>query len=98
MSTKNINRLQEQLEALKRKLSEEKRKIDTRKKILVGSAFLKAVEEQKIKPEVMTSLLNQYIKKPHDREILGLTEINNNSDNTYNHSNNEHQTEYQNHY
>ena len=87
MTTK-IAKLEEQLESIRRKLQDEKRKIDTRKKILVGSAFLKAVEEQKIKPEVMTSLLNQYIKNKHDRELLGLSKITTNESDAYNHPEN----------
>lgn len=95
MSTKTINKLEEQLQILKRKLNDERKKLELRKKLLVGTAFLKAVEDNKIKPEVMSSMLNQYIKRPQDREIVGLIGIPEKSESNNNQVNGQQNSEHQ---
>ena len=95
MSTKTINKLEEQLQILKRKLNDERKKLELRKKLLVGTAFLKAVEDNKIKPELMSSMLNQYIKRPQDREIVGLIGIPEKSESNNNQVNGQQNSEHQ---
>lgn len=95
--SQKIEKLQEQLNRIKSQLAEEKKKEDTRRKILLGTAFTKAIEDKVIKPEYVTQVLNKYLVSKSDREFMGLKalpenrHIQNNAQE--NHHNNGHQSQ-----
>ena len=72
---KNLARLKERLNKLQSLVKETERKADTRRKILVGIALLKAVETKAIKPEYLTQLLDKFTTSKGDREFLGLAPL-----------------------
>ena len=81
--TTNIARLQEKADKALRELKEANRKLDTRKKIILGSCVLSAVKQGFLNEEWMTKLLHKFVTSKSDREVFGLpplqAETNNNS-------------------
>ena len=65
-----------QIQVLKAKESVKKRKLDTRKKILLGGIIMKLLREQKPitlnTQSDLLSLLDQHLKRNTDRELFGL--------------------------
>ena len=61
--------LQEKKTALQ---NERDRKLETRKRILIGAATLKMIELGLISETEFTSFLNRFLDRPHDRKIFGL--------------------------
>ena len=60
------------IQAQQAKLSETKRKRDTRRKILIGAAVLKAVEQGNVPEEELRQLLETFVTVARDREFLDL--------------------------
>ena len=81
MSTAHIARLRERAEKARRELNEANRKLDTRKKIILGSCILSAVKDGFLHNEWVTKLLNKYVTRQSDREIFDLPPLQADSDN-----------------
>ena len=74
-----IEKLKKKQESLKARIQlienrekAKERKLDTRKKILVGSYFIEKYSEDK-KEEELTKLMNQYLTRQSDRKVFGLS-------------------------
>jgi hypothetical protein len=61
-----------EIQAQKTKLSETERKRDTRRKILIGAAVLKAVDQGNVPEEELRQILETFVTVARDREFLGL--------------------------
>lgn len=72
MGHSQLQKLEKQREALSKRIAEEKRKVNGRRKYLIGEAFEKAVADGKIGADVIQRLTSHYIKNKADRELLGL--------------------------
>ncbi|KQD00003.1 hypothetical protein [Acinetobacter soli] len=55
----------------KKKLSEQQRKDDTRRKILLGSYLLKKMENEITKEKILADL-NEYLTEDRDKQLFGL--------------------------
>ena len=55
----------------KKKISDQQRKEDTRRKILLGSLMLKKMEDE-IENQKILSELNEYLKEKRDRDLFNL--------------------------
>ena len=55
----------------KKKVSDQQRKDDTRRKILLGSLMLKKMENEPEKQKILFEL-NQYLKEERDRKLFNL--------------------------
>ena len=61
-----------QIQALKARDSEEERKRDTRRKILIGGVVLSKVKRGEWGKEKLNALLDNELKANRDRELFGL--------------------------
>ena len=59
------------LEREKKKISDQQRKEDTRRKILLGSYLLKKMEDETGKTKILAEL-NEYLTEDRDRKLFGL--------------------------
>jgi hypothetical protein len=65
--------LAEQLKQAKAAEEQQKRKDDTRRKILVGSIVLELVEQGKLlKQDTLNKVLDEYLKRDNDRRLFNL--------------------------
>ena len=55
----------------KKKISDQQRKDDTRRKILLGSYLLKKMEDEAEKQQILSEL-NEYLKEKRDRDLFNL--------------------------
>lgn len=55
----------------KKKITEQQRKEDTRRKILLGSMLLKDMENEEKKTKILADL-NEYLTEDRDRKLFGL--------------------------
>lgn len=69
---KTLQQLEAELEQLQAKVNEERRRTDTRRKILLGIAVQAAVEDGQISADQIHQLLDRYITRKSDRRFLGL--------------------------
>lgn len=67
-----INRLDQEKAALRHQISKEKRQGDAKRKILYGIAALSLAEQDSAILERLHAYLDRTVKRPNDREILGL--------------------------
>lgn len=79
--TNNIDKLKKQKDQITARLqraenlqAQQKRKNETRIKILVGATVLNAVESGEVKKERLTELLDKYLTTQRDRKLFNLTE------------------------
>ena len=79
MTTTRIEQLQKKRDQLNARLTTERaklqkqiRKDETRRKVLVGAAVLKAVEAGEIKQEQLEAILNRYLARENDRKFMEL--------------------------
>lgn len=83
MTDKNkIDKIQQRIEQLKEQLKKEKakenarqRKIDTRKKILLGAMLMHWVETEEFKEADLLKGLDKFLTRNIDRALFGLPEI-----------------------
>ena len=70
-----LNQLKAQKQAIeareKKKATEQQRKDDTRRKILLGSYLLKKMENEANKEKILTEL-NEYLTEDRDRKLFDL--------------------------
>jgi len=64
--------LKAQIQAIKARESEDERKRDTRRKILIGGVVLSKVKRGDWTNEKLQALLNNELKADRDRELFGL--------------------------
>ena len=64
--------LEIKLKALKTQQRREERKKDARRKILVGSALVAAVEAGRVSEALFGQIIDEFVTKEKDREFLGL--------------------------
>ena len=76
-----LNQLKAQKQAIeareKKKATEQQRKDDTRRKILLGSYLLKKMENEANKEKILTEL-HEYLTEDRDRLLFDLQPLNNN--------------------
>lgn len=58
----------------KKRIAEQQRKEDTRKKILLGAYLLKKMEESEANRQRILADLDEYLIEPRDRALFGLSE------------------------
>lgn len=64
--------LKARIQLIENREKAKERKIDTRKKILVGSYFIEKYSEDK-KEKELTKLMSQYLTRESDRKVFGLS-------------------------
>lgn len=64
-----------QIQSLKAREQAQKRKDDTRRKVLVGSVVMKLVKEGKITASYFNQWMDEGLTKEKDRELLGLAPL-----------------------
>ena len=62
--------LKAQLQLIQQQASQEKRKLDTRRKILLGSLTLHLLDTGKLDQQVIVQALDQFLTKPSDRLVF----------------------------
>ena len=68
--TKKLN---SQIRSIEARASESDRKIDTRKKILLGAMVMNLIENKKLSEGQVNQWLSDYLSKDRDRVLFGLT-------------------------
>ena len=66
-----IKALNENLKRLNATKKERERKVETRKKILIGALYLKQMEKDENYKKGLLEMLEKILKAPRDREIFG---------------------------
>ena len=73
-----LNQLKAQKQAIeareKKKISEQQRKEETRKKILIGSMMLKKMEDEAEKIKILAEL-NKYLTEDRDRKLFNMLPV-----------------------
>lgn len=57
----------------KKRIAEQQRKEDTRKKILLGAYLLKKMGESEVNNQRILAELDEYLVEPRDRALFGLS-------------------------
>ena len=70
--TEKRNQIDAQIQALKAQEVAQKRKDDTRKKILIGGVVLKMLKAKDLKQEWLDGILNKHLDSERDRALFGL--------------------------
>ena len=72
-----LKQLKAQKQALeakeKKRIAEQQRKEDTRKKILLGAYLLKKMGESEVNTQRILAELDEYLVEPRDRALFGLS-------------------------
>ena len=79
MGQSQLQKLEKQREALTKKITEQKRKIEYRRRYLLGMVIEKAIADKRINPQYLKEYAKVYIKKKADRELLDIPPIENKS-------------------
>jgi len=70
--TKRREELNAQIQILKAKENQKKRKEDTKRKILIGGVVMKMLKTGEMPQERLSQLLDKHLEKKADREIFNL--------------------------
>ena len=70
--TEKRRQIDAQIQALKTQEQAQKRKDDTRKKILIGGVVLKMLKAKDLKQEWLDGVLNKHLDSERDRALFGL--------------------------
>ena len=70
--TAKRDQLNAQIQALRAREQAQKRKDDTRRKVLIGSVFLKMIKAGEMKQEQLDRILDKHLEKERDRALFGL--------------------------
>ena len=62
--------IENRIKQIQTKQNSQKRKLDTRRKILFGIMFEKLVVEGQIKDQTITQLINEHLKTDRDRDLV----------------------------
>lgn len=68
--TKRKQKIANQIKQIQSKEGADKRKLDTRRKILLGAIFEKLIIEQKIQTNDVNEWLKEYLTRNRDRELF----------------------------
>lgn len=69
---KKRDEINAQIQNLKAKESKEERKLDTRRKVIIGSAVMDLVKNGQWTDDQLKELLDPYLTKSQDRSLFGL--------------------------
>ena len=69
-----IAQLEAKLQREKQALKEQKRKEDTRRKIVIGGAIEAAIADGVLSREKLIAVIDRYVNAERDRKLLGLQE------------------------
>ena len=72
MGLSQLEKLEKQREALSKKIAEEKRKVDSRRRYLLGMVVEKAIADKRMNPQYIKGYAEAYVKNKTDRELLEL--------------------------
>ena len=72
--TEKRNQINAQIQAIKYREQTQKRKDDTRRKILIGSVMLKMVQSGEMPKERLAEKLDKHLTKPNERQLFDLSE------------------------
>jgi len=72
--TKKRQQLNVQIQTLKSKESLQKRKEDTKRKVLIGGVVMKILKTGEMPQERLEHLLDKHLERPSDRVLFGLSE------------------------
>ena len=70
--TAKRDQLNAQIQAIRAREQAQKRKDDTRRKVLIGSVFLKMIKAGEMKQEQLDRILDKHLEKERDRSLFGL--------------------------
>ena len=70
--TAKRDQLNAQIQAIRAREQAQKRKDDTRRKVLIGSVFLKMIKDGEMKQEQLDRILDKHLDKTRDRLLFGL--------------------------
>ena len=70
--TAKRDQLNAQIQAIRAREQAQKRKDDTRRKVLIGSVFLKLIKDGEMKQEQLDRILDKHLDKERDRSLFGL--------------------------
>ena len=70
--TAKRDQLNAQIQAIRAREQAQKRKDDTRRKVLIGSVFLKMIKDGEMKQEQLDRILDKHLEKERDRALFGL--------------------------
>lgn len=80
--TDRLSRLQQQREALdhkirseQKKLKDQERRDDTRRKVVAGAIALAHMEKDEQFKEYFSKILDRFVERPQDRILFGFMEI-----------------------
>ena len=76
--TEKRDQLNAQIQAIKAKEQAQKRKDDTRRKVLIGGVIMKRVKDGKMPYADLKSLLNEELTKDNDRALFELEKLHEN--------------------
>jgi len=71
--TEKRNQINAQIQALKSREQAQKRKDDTRRKILIGGVVLKMVKSGEMPETRLAEILDKHLTKPTERKLFDLT-------------------------
>jgi len=72
--TKKRQQLNAQIQAIKSKEAIQKRKEDTRRKVLIGGVVMKLLRTGEMPQDRITKMLDKHLEKDADRALFGLPE------------------------
>jgi hypothetical protein len=67
---KERKQIENRIKQIQAKKNSQRRKLDTRRKILFGVMFEKLVIEGRIKDETIAQLINEHLKTDRDRDLI----------------------------
>ena len=70
--TAKRDQLNAQIQAIRAREQAHKRKDDTRRKVLIGSVFLKMIKTGEMQQEQLDRILDKHLDKERDRALFGL--------------------------
>lgn len=70
--TKRRDQLNAQIQALRAREQVQKRKDDTRRKVLIGGVVLKMLKTGEMPQERLTAILDQHLEREQDRALFEL--------------------------
>lgn len=74
--TSKRDQLNAQIQAIRAKEQSQKRKDDTRRKVLIGSVMLKLIKSGEMEADKLTALLDRHLDSERDRQLFGLASRN----------------------
>ena len=70
--TEKRDQINARIQTIRAKEQTQKRKTDTRRKILIGGAVLKMLKTGEMSKERISQIMNEYLENERDRTLFGL--------------------------